>query len=368
MANLFDYISWRGDLDFNVAPFNPVDNIIFSQLSYLTLDDIVPSPEQHEGISIALAVRIYNEKINSPQGLKLTSIFDQDPDLIRALGASRRFGNCQLFGYANHFDAVQELQFSALCVYTSDGYCFVTFRGTDSSLIGWKEDFNMCFKEVIPSQLEAVKYLEKMAPYIDGHLRIGGHSKGGNLAIYAASQCNKKIQKRITAVFSNDAPGFHEKIISSPGYAAIKDRINSYVPQSSIIGMFMDNGSNYTVIKSKESGLMQHCLYSWEVTHNDLVFAKKSTLSSRFINETIREWINNHDAAKREKFIDTLYHAMNTAEIQSFIDFEKNWFSSVRRLFRSFKNFDEPTRKFVRRTIVELFRSAKRNIKTLFHH
>ena len=352
-------------MDFIVSPFNPVDNIIFSQLSYLTLDGIVPGPDEKDVISIEVAMKVYNKKLAHP-GFKMTSTFKQDPELIKALGASKRFGKCQLFGYVNRFDTAREIQFSALCIYTNDDYCFVAFRGTDASLVGWKEDFNMCFREVIPSQFESVKYIEKMAPIINGPIRVGGHSKGGNLAIYAASQCNRKVQKRITAVYSNDAPGFHEKVISSEGYKAIQDRLFSYVPQSSIIGMFMENGSNYKVIKSSETGLMQHCLYSWEVMYNDLVYAKKSTLSSRFVNLTIREWINNHDNTQREKFIETLYNMLNSANINSVIEFEKNWFTSVRRMLRSLKHVDEPTKKFIRKTIVELFRAAKNNLKVIF--
>jgi len=354
-------------LDFIAAPFNPVDNIILSQLSYLTLDGIVPGVKQRDVISIDLAVKVYNEKMKHPD-FKTSSVFKEDPDLIRALGASRRFGKCQLFGYANNFDEEKEIQFSALCVYTNDDCCFVAFRGTDASLVGWKEDFNMSFKEVIPSQLEAVEYLEKMAPTIQGPIRVGGHSKGGNLAIYAASKCDRKIQKRITHIYSNDAPGFHEKFIASEGFAAVKNKIHSYVPQSSIIGMFMETGNKFTVIKSSENGIMQHSLYSWEVTYKDLERAEKSTLGSHFINLTIREWINNHDYAQREKFIETLYDVLNAAEIKSVIDIEKDWFTSVRRMLRSLKHVDESTRKFIRSTVVELFRAAKKNIKTLFKH
>ena len=363
---MFDYLAWRGDLDFSVSPFNPVDNIIFSQLAYLTLDDIVPGPEDKDGISIDLAVRVFDEKQSQP-GFKLTSQFKEDPDLIRALGSSKRFGKCQLFGFVNHVDIFLEIQFSAFCVYTNDGSCFVVFRGTDSSLVGWKEDFNMCFKDVIPSQLIAVEYLEKMAPLIKGRLRVGGHSKGGNLAVYAASQCNKKIQKRITDVYCNDAPGFKEEFIFSPGYNAVKDRIQSYVPQSSIIGMFMEHGNNYTVIKSSESGLMQHCLYSWEVLYNNFVYAEKSTASSRFINKTIREWIESHDNAKREQFIEALYHVLNAADVKSTTDFEKSWLSSAGRVLKSLNDVDESTKKFIKQTVMELFRAAGRNVNTLLH-
>jgi hypothetical protein len=366
MACLFDYLNWRGDLSFKISPFNTVDNIIFSQLTYLSLDDIVSAPGEGDGISIALAVRAYDEKIKSDKNFKLTSVFKEDPDLIRALGASRRFGNCHLFGYVNRFDAELELQFSALCIYTDDNHCFVAYRGTDSSLVGWKEDFNMCFMDVIPSQIEAVKYIELMAPTIQGPLRIGGHSKGGNLAIYAASQCDRKIQKRITGVYCNDAPGFHEKFISSEGYSEIKNKIHAYVPQSSVIGMFMEHGNKYKVIKSSESGIFQHCLYSWDVTHNDLVYYEKSTASSRFINKIIRDWIDNHDNAEREQFIEALYHIFKAANVKSISELENSWFSVAGRVLKSLKNADESTKKFIKKTLMELFRSAGRNIETLF--
>jgi hypothetical protein len=365
MACLFDYIKWRGDLDFIVSPFNPVDNIIFSQLAYLTLDGIVPEPEDKEGISIDLALRVYNEKSSQP-GFKLSSIFKEDHDLIEALGSSKRFGNCQLFGYVNHVDEDCELQFSAVCIYTSDEHCFVAYRGTDSSILGWKEDFNMCFLDVIPSQLEAVEYLEKMAPMIDGSMRIGGHSKGGNLAIFAASKCGDKIQKRITSIYSNDAPGFNKEFICSNGFNAIKNKIKSFVPQSSIIGMFMEHGSDYTVIKSNESGFMQHNLYSWDVAYNDLIHVEKSTVTSKFINNTLREWISNLDNEKREDFIEATYHILNSADIKSVSDLDTSWLSVVSRVFRSLNNVEESKRKMIRQTLKELIRSAGRNFETFF--
>jgi len=367
MAGLFDYLAWRGDLDFNVSPFNPVDNIIISQLAYLTMDGIVPSPEQKEGISIDLAVRVYNEKIKEP-GFKLSSIFKEDHELIRALGSSRRFGSCQLFGYVNHVNAEHEIQFSAICVCLSGGLTFIVFRGTDCSIVGWKEDFNMCFKDVIPSQIEAVKYLEKMAPQIKGSLYIGGHSKGGNLAIYAAASCSNRIKKRIKCVYSNDAPGFNEKFLSCDGFKKIKNRIHFYVPQSSIIGMFMDHGADTTVIKSSENGIMQHNLYSWNVTHNDLVYAEKSTAGSQFVNSTLRGWLENIDNEKREQFIEALYHILSMANVQSTSELETSWVSIAWRVMKSLGGVEESKRKIIKETIKELFLSAGRNIETLMKH
>jgi len=365
MANLFDYLAWRGDLDFKTSPFNPVDNIILSQLTYLTLDDIVPGPDDREGISMDLAIRIYNEKLHSPEGIKQTSFFKDDPKLINTIALSRRFGDCQLLGYVNHVDTNREIQFSALTIYINDASCFVAYRGTDISVIGWKENFNMCFKEVIPSQLEAVGYLEKMASLVTGHLRVGGHSKGGNLAMYAASQCDKHIQKRIITVYSNDAPGFHDKVIESGGFNAIKDRICSYVPQSSVIGMFLKQGYDNIVIKSSQSGLMQHDLYSWEVTHNDLVYMDKSTNSSRYVNKTLREWIDSFDVERREQFIEAIYYIISKAEISSIHELEVSWFASACKIIKSLSHVDAQTKKVLRNFLAELFRSAERNFDTL---
>ena len=367
MADIFDYILWRGDLDFTRSPLNPVDYIIFSQISYLPFDGIVPGPDEKEGVSLCLALKMLTEKTEeSKSGSGPLLSFKEEPRFISALCSSVRFRNCHLFGYVNQIDARQEIQFSALCIYTGDDSCSVVFRGTDTSFIGWKEDFNMTFKEEIPSQKEAVKYLEKTAPLVKGRLRLGGHSKGGNLAVYAASFCSKNIQMRITDIYCNDAPGFHEKVITSGGFCAVKDRIHSYIPQSSIVGMLLERGSAYTVIKSSQTGLMQHSLFSWEVTHNDMAHAGEISLSSRFVDKTIREWVASLNNDQRERFVDAVYAIISTSEVKSIYELERSWAVSLGRIIKSIGNIDDSTRKLVIKTITELLRSASRNLDTLF--
>jgi len=367
MANLFDYLTWRGDLKFAQSPLNPVDNIILCQLSYLPLDGIVPGPGEKEGISVSLAASIFAEKLrNDTSDFKSLVMFRDDPALVSALGSSNRFGNCQLLGYVNHIDTDREVQFSAVCVYTGDGSCFMVYRGTDSSFVGWKEDFNMCFKEVIPAQIEAADYLEKMSSMINGPLRLGGHSKGGNLAVYAASNCHKKIKNRITEIYSNDAPGFCKEFIAGEGFSAIRDRIRSFIPQSSVVGMLLEHDCDYTVIKSSQIGLLQHDLYSWEVTHNDMVHADEITLSSRFVDKTLREWIGSLDNEHREQFIGALYSILIASEVESIPDLEKTWFKAAGLMIKSLGNIDEPTRNLIRKALTELLNAARRNIDTLF--
>jgi len=365
MANLFDYISWRGDLYFTQSPLNPVDYVVLSQLSYFPFDGIVPGPEETGGVQFKAAGSILLERIKNDASVQKTLfMFKEDPDFLKALVSSNRFGNCCLMGYVNQIDTEKEIQFSAICIHTGDGSCSVIFRGTDTSFVGWKEDLNMTFKETIPAQQEAVKYLEKMASLTSGPLRVSGHSKGGNLAVYAASFCDRKTQMRITDIFNFDAPGFHEKTISSEGYCAIKDKIRSYIPQSSVIGLFLEQGSNYSVVKSTQLGIFQHSLFSWEVTHNDMVYLDDVTLSSRFVDKTLSEWIGSIDNDHREKFIEAMYAIINASEAKTLQELESTWFMSMGKIIRSLTSIDEPTKKIFMKAFIQLIRSARRNIET----
>jgi hypothetical protein len=366
MAGIFDYLEWRGDLEFSQAPINPVDYVIFSQLSYLPFEDIIPNPDEKDGIPMDLALKILNEKIieENPKPLLM---FKEDPDFVKALLASPRFSKCYLFGYVNRIDFDKEVQFAALCAYTESKQCLVIFRGTDSSFAGWKEDFNMAFREVIPSQLEAVDYLNKMGSRIKGSIRICGHSKGGNLAIYAASYCEKNIQSRIKEIYANDAPGFNKNVISSEEFFAIKDRIRAFVPQTSVVGMLMEHGSDYKVIKSSEAGLLQHLLFSWEVSHNDLIYLEKVTSGSQFVDRTLREWLETVDNEQREKAINTIYQVMKASGIKTLHELEKTWFTSMGKILKSLRSIDEATRKQIYNNIRELFRLAGKNLDTLWN-
>jgi hypothetical protein len=366
MANLFDYLQWRGDLDFAQAPFNPVDNVILCQLSYLPFDGIVPGPDEDGEITVGIAATIFSQKLQkNVSRVKQAILCKDDPALLKALGSSRRFGNCRLRGYVNLIDTKRELQFSAVCIITGGNSCFVAYRGTDTSLVGWKEDFNMSFNEAVPAQLEAVAYLEKMAKKIRGPLRIGGHSKGGNLAIYAATYCSKGIKNRITDIFSNDAPGFHQSLIDSKGFAEIKGRIHSFVPQASVVGMLLKHGNGYSVVRSNQFGLMQHELYSWEVTPNDMVRVDSVTQGSRFVGNVLREWIGSLDDEQREKFLEALYTVLIAIQAKSLPDLGESWFKASGSMLKSLNSIDPATKNLIGKALGELLNSTQRNIYAL---
>jgi hypothetical protein len=371
MPNIFDYLVWRGDLSFEQSPFNTVDNLILSQLSYLPFDDIVPSPAKKKAVSLKETAewfaRIF-EKNAAGIGEDRSPFFKTDPHFLKLLARSKRFGTLQLRAYVNHIDISREKQFSALTVVCSRRLSYIAYRGTDNTLVGWKEDFNMVFKPAIPAQLEAVSYLEEIAPQIKGKLYLGGHSKGGNLAIYAAAFCKKKIQKRIIGIYSNDGPGFHASVINSKGYGAIREKINSFVPQSSVIGMLFERGDDYTVVKSVQNGLKQHDLYSWEVNYNDVVRLDRVNKQSRFIDQTFKEWIGSLDYPQRQRFIEVLYEILGSTEARSPRELSARWLKNLRVMIQSLGNTDPQTKDLIFKTLSSLFKAAKNNIKTLLEN
>ncbi|MDR1318766.1 MAG: DUF2974 domain-containing protein [Treponema sp.] len=363
---MFDYIEWRGDLTFVQSPFNPVDNIIFSQLAYIPLDGIVPGPDEKKDLSLSLAAGQFAKKLReSPEAYRNLLISGEDPDFIKALGSAARYQSCRLSAYVNHIDILAEKQFSALCIKLGDNTAYLAFRGTDSSLVGWKEDLNMSFSRTVPSQIEAVSYLESIAKKIRGGLRLGGHSKGGNLAVYAASFCKKRIRPRIIEIYSNDAPGFHQSVITSKGYQAVKDRILTFIPQSSVIGMLFEHDGSYTVVESSQKGLMQHNLYSWKLRRNDLVRLDRVTRGSRFIDKTLREWIDGLDYKQRQQFIEAVYTIFSATEALSIQELSADWLKNSFLVIQTLTNTDDQTKEMIGKVLASLLRAAKNNIKAL---
>ena len=325
MTNIYDYIKWRGDLEFERDPFNPVDNIIFSQLSYLPMEDIVPGPDETGNISIEEAGEISAEKHKKIiSGFNIDITIKNGVSVLQAIKAAPRYKNCMLFGFVNNTDFQQDKQFAAYCARIekkkSANDLVVVFRGTDMNLAGWKEDMNMSLNNSIPAQKEAVTYLEKIAELFPDPLIVAGHSKGGNLAVYASAFCKKSVQKRINIIFSNDGPGFHNDIIQNKGYQAICGKICGFIPQGALVGMLFEHGETPYVIKSNAIGIMQHDMSTWEVTHNNFIGAEL-THQSRFIDKVIREWLDEIDIDQREQFIGAIYAIITSGNAQSISDF-----------------------------------------------
>lgn len=357
MPNLYDYLDWRGDLPIKKVPLCAVDTLILSRVSYLPFGGIVPSGFK-EGVSVAEANAALEKAGDSAH-----YIIQRDRALLPAVAATPRFSGMQLCGFVNQFDERVEKQFSAMVIKPGDGGNFISYRGTDDTIIGWKEDFNMSFMTRVPAQLEAVKYLEEAARRLRGPLVLGGHSKGGNLAVYAAAFCPPKVQKRVQAIYNYDGPGFHAATMAEPGYAAVRGRTNTIIPQSSVVGLLLEHAEDYRIIGSSQAGLMQHDLYNWDVLRDDFVYLDTVTSSSRFIDKTLHDWLAGLDYEARSAFIDALFSIINATNSTNLKELTaKKWYEHAKAGLRAVIDLDDETRAVLGRTLLALVKSAKDNI------
>ena len=337
MGTVYDYLTWRGDLTMRAAPFGEVDSLILSMFAYLDMQDIVPAPGEEGELSVWAASKAFLERYPDPKKSKMGVLIPKDiVKMMRAMRSTKRFGTLKMSGYVNLIDPETELQFSAVTFLMADGTAIVTYRGTDDTLVGWKEDMNMCFLPVVPAQIKAVEYLKNVAKEHKGKLILTGHSKGGNLAVYAAVHSDAAIRERITAVYSNDGPGFGKNILDDPDYREIRPRICNLVPQSSVVGMLLEHDENFTVVKSRQkSGFLQHNGLSWEILGNSFVHLKDVTSDSRKLDRTVNQWIRDMTPEQREEFAEAVYQLFSVDGAQTLTDLvaaRKKWFSHTKSL------------------------------------
>lgn len=308
MANIFDYLKWRGDLTFSQDPVNPVDALIFSTLSYISFTGKAVM-DQTTHVTLSEAAEEFFSQPDQECRVK------RDLELLRAAADTFRFGQSRLCMYRDQLIPEQETQFAAMTFLLDDGTMFLAFRGTDLTLVGWKEDFNMSFRQTVPAQLLAVEYARDVAAEYYRPMRLGGHSKGGNLAVFAAARSSPMLQKRILEVYNQDGPGFTSYMMGDPGYRNIVPRIKTYVPQSSVIGMLLEHEEPYTVIRSKSVGVMQHDPYTWEVSGPGFIPVDEITQSSQFLDATIKTWFAEMTDLERGQLVDVMYGLLGTGGV-----------------------------------------------------
>lgn len=361
MANIMDYIDWRGDLPFRYAPFNVVDNLILSQISYVNLHNIVPKIDSRFDISLSDASARYFYMHDVKKVMKDSSICGPCM-LLRKMAQSRRYKNIRLSNYIDIVDEDHEEQFSAVLMKLPDGTYYVSFRGTDDTLIGWKEDFNMSYMDCIPAQVESVNYINLVCDDINRKLRIGGHSKGGNLAIFSAIHCDDSVRDKIIAVYNNDGPGFTKDVIESSQYKIIEDRIFTIVPEQSVFGMLFDRREKYKVVKSSESGIMQHDAMTWQVLGNDFEYIDDIAKSTKVVDDSIKSWVESLDNEERAKFVEALYKVIKDTGVRKVSKLTSSKIKSAGNILKSYNSLDNETKEMVVNVLKSLRIEYQRNI------
>lgn len=359
-GNIIEYVHSYGYFDFDALPFGEVDALVLGQFVYLKLEHMV------EGL-YPEAKPISLREIQKHD--KVEALFsdprweENNRALFREMCESKRFGEMKLLYCADRLCMQSETQFMAVTCIFPDNSIKVLFRGTDETIVGWKEDFNMAFQYPIPGQSASQAYLKQVAAYTEGEIDLVGHSKGGNLAVYAAMYTGEEVQARIHKIYNLDGPGFRTEVYSMGGFERIEDRVVKLIPHSSIIGMLLENHGTYRVVSSKSVGLLQHDPFSWVVDRIEFVYLKNMDETHRIMDESLNQWIMGLTTEEVEAFVNTLYQIVAASEATDLISFTKNWTKSLAGMAGAIQNLDEATKNSMHRIMKKLADVSRGKLK-----
>lgn len=359
MNNIMDYLDWRGDLSFEQDPPNEVDSLILSTLSYIEYDGIVPFQEQDTGVLLSVIARQAYDAIDFTAPRCKDPFFEYIPDLLLKAAETKRFGGLTLSYFINRLNYDNSEQFSAIVFSIHDQLHYIAFRGTDDNLIGWKEDFMMSFLDEVQAQRDAVEYTRYLLTKLKGDFYLGGHSKGGNLAVYAAASC-EEVKDRLIAVYNNDGPGFQEKFLESEGYRNVVSKIHTILPKSSVVGMLMEHLEDYRVVNSSQKGIMQHNALSWEVLGNHFVYKTGVNKSSIFLNQALRQWLDGITMEERAEFVTELFDVIDASGLGTVSSLSSEKRLAVNAMLKAYSNMSPETKGFMRKLIYKFIEEAQK--------
>ncbi len=377
MANIHDYLRWRGDVTFDERPFNDADNLILSAFVYLDFTDIIPTEDDGGSISLREACQALLSKSNGDVEPYVRSLAKVDTAFVQLIGDSRRFGNAELSGYADKVNPDRTMQFAAMRIYLSHVGTYIAYRGTDTTIVGWRENLMLSFT-ITSAQAEAVRYLVRFlvlkhdpeAQDFEATIFVGGHSKGANLAEYAAAMCPDRLRDRITRVYSNDGPGMEPEVMSRNPREVLGDRLRIIVPAFSVIGMiFARENEHRSYAASTATGIEQHDITTWQVTYNGIEEVPDSQPECIPLNDTISSWIRDTPLDDRERITNDIFNALQAGGAKTFEDIVSSP-EQVQQVLRALGSLDDRTREIVldlvQRTIDSSVDAMKQATKKVF--
>lgn len=354
MPQADEYITWRGDLSFAQDPVNEVDNLIFCLLSYVDLDGIVSADHAHP-ISVREAAKEYFFTHDPDEKLPLGLIIPKEIlKLFRQMAQSTRFGDVLLTGYVNETCIERAVQFSAVTAHLPGGKVFVAVRGTDDTIVGWREDFNLSWMDEVPAQRMTAEYLNALPLAAGESLYVGGHSKGGNLAVWGAVHASDRVKDRITAVYSNDGPGFSEELLRSAAYLSMRDRIHIFIPQSSLVGLLLPH-DDYVVIRSKHVGVFQHNGLTWEVMGNRFVRQEKLSLTGQRHDTVVAAHIAGMTREEKQTLTDLLFGVVESTGATTLTELNEGSVRNTVAMLRAVNGMDNDTKDMALFLLLKLF-------------
>ena len=351
MANFIDYVK-EYNHSFNEYHLNEIDSLIFSYLSYLHFMHLKQRTK----------IKDLNLSNNLNQIVKDSS---KNISFLKAIVKSKRYQDVIITYPIEDTDKEKEKQFSAVTFLLPNDEMYIAFRGTDSTLIGWEEDFNMAFMLPIPSQTASLDYTKQVTSLIPRKFYLGGHSKGGNLAVYAASNIDNELSKRLIKAYSHDGPGFLKEFLTTTNYQNIKSKIEKTVPSSSIIGMLLFTNEHYKIIKSSEKRILEHDPFSWLVEDNCFITLKKLSDGTAYTNLVINDFISSLSKKEREEFINSLFTILKSTNLTTLDEISKNFIFKIPNILVAIYKLDNVNKRYLLKTIKFLILSILKNLKHL---
>jgi hypothetical protein len=350
MKNMLDYIKEFGHVSFEERAFSEIDALVLTELEYLPLEKVVPSDENGENFVTVKEIAEYMQEHKQ-------ELFDENPMMItqerhkvsQVIADAPRFQSLKFFGVVSVWDKDTTKQFAAITVEVEPSVRLVVFRGTDDTLIGWKEDFLMTYSPLVAAQTDAKEYLAKQASLWDGDLMISGHSKGGNLAIYAAATQVEDVQLRIVDIFCFDSPGLYRSVLETKGYQNIVPLAMRYIPQDSLVGLMLESEVPYVIVKSNATGAMQHSAMTWEIEDGQFIKMEKLTKNSQLNDQTFKKWTESVSDEELELFWNVFFELLFSVGIDTVNDLYGQFMHYVQEFLKAAGDMDEEKRELLTR-------------------
>ncbi len=361
MANLFDYLKWRGDISVRHARFNEIDALILSEISYLDFSGLVSDDFEHSITLGKLSALFFADKERANRSLGLIipkSVFD----IMRIAAKTRRFANMKVISFVSEIDEKEKKQFSAMAIDTGDRHLFLAYRGTDDTIVGWKEDFSMSYSETVAAQLDAKAFLDKASSKFPSvPIRLGGHSKGGNLAMFSSLHTDKETRERISAIYCFDGPGFSSSITENENYHALGERIFTFVPENSIVGMLLSHDTNYQTVKSTAIGLYQHDAFTWKVDVDHFDILSESSKRNLRNDAVIKNWLSSYTPNERREFTEAFFELLESSGAKTLTDLSIDSIDKARGMLSAINRFDKEKKKMLSDVLSLLIKESLRS-------
>mgnify|MGYP000907836105 FL=1 len=355
MKNMLDYIKEFGHVSFEERAFSEIDALVLTELEYLPLEKVVPSDENGENFVTVKEIAEYMKEHKK-------QLFDENPmmmtperhEVSQIIADAPRFQSMKFFGVVSEWDKDTTKQFAAITVEVEPGVRLVIFRGTDDTLIGWKEDFLMIYSPLVAAQTDAKEYLAKQASLWDGDLMVSGHSKGGNLALYAAATQVEDVQLRIVDIFCFDSPGLSRSVLETKGYQNIVPLAMRYIPQDALVGLMLESEVPYVIVKSNAVGAMQHSAMTWGIEDGQFIKVEKLTKNSLLNDQMFKKWTESVSDEELELFWNVFFELLFTVGIETVNDVYGQFMHYVQEFLKAAGKMDEEKRELLTRVALLL--------------